>query len=86
MSLQFVTGSSGSGKSRKVYQEMIERSLAHPEQHYVVLVPEQASLITQQQLIELHLLLHDFPQNHRLTGLIQHFARINLQFFKYPIC
>ena len=54
MSLQFVTGSSGSGKSRKVYQEMIERSLAHPEQHYVVLVPEQASLITQQQLIELH--------------------------------
>ena len=54
MSLQFVTGSSGSGKSRKVYQEMIERSLAHPEQYYVVLVPEQASLITQQQLIELH--------------------------------
>ena len=48
------TGLSGSGKSRKVYQEMIERSLAHPEQHYVVLVPEQASLITQQQLIELH--------------------------------
>ena len=54
MSLQFVTGSSGSGKSRKVYEEMIARSLADPGRHYVVLVPEQASLITQQQLIELH--------------------------------
>ena len=32
------------------------------------------------------LLLHNFAQDHRLTGLIQHFARINLQFFKYPVC
>ena len=47
MALQFVLGGSGSGKSRDTYQRIIADSLKHPEQRYIILVPEQFSLQTQ---------------------------------------
>lgn len=54
MSLTFVLGSSGSGKSTAVYRRMIRESMAHPEGRYLVLVPEQFTLQTQKDLSAMH--------------------------------
>ena len=54
MSLQFIFGSSGSGKTHCLYEELIRQSMAHPERNYIVLVPEQSTLQTQKELVMLH--------------------------------
>ncbi len=54
MSLQFILGSSGSGKSRTLYETVIRESMERPKEKYLVIVPEQFTLETQKQLVELH--------------------------------
>lgn len=54
MALQFVLGGSGSGKSRDTYQRVIRDSLRHPEQKYIILVPEQFCMQTQKTLVSMH--------------------------------
>ncbi len=54
MSLQFILGNSGSGKSHFLYQTIIEESRKHPEQNYMVIVPEQFTMQTQKDLVMLH--------------------------------
>lgn len=54
MSLQFVLGKSGSGKTHILYEELIRQSIAHPERQYLLLVPEQFTLQTQKDLVMLH--------------------------------
>ena len=54
MSLKFWLGPGGSGKSTKLYNFLIEESIKHPEQNYFIIVPEQANLSTQQELVRLH--------------------------------
>ena len=54
MSLQFVLGNSGAGKSYVIYQQIIEESRRFPNRNYLVLVPEQFTMQTQKQLVELH--------------------------------
>ncbi len=39
MSLQFILGNSGSGKSHYLYQQIVNESMEHPEKNYLVLVP-----------------------------------------------
>ena len=51
MSLQFVMGPSGSGKSHYLYQKVTEESLKHPGKNYIVLVPEQFTMQTQKELV-----------------------------------
>ena len=51
MSLQFVMGPSGSGKSHYLYQKVTEESLKHPEKNYIVLVPDQFTMQTQKDLV-----------------------------------
>ena len=51
MSLQFIFGNSGAGKSHYLYKEVVTESLAHPDTDYIVLVPEQ---FTTQSLLRLH--------------------------------
>lgn len=51
MSLQFIMGPSGSGKSHYLYQKVTEESLAHPEKNYIVLVPDQFTMQTQKDLV-----------------------------------
>ena len=41
MSLQFVIGSSGSGKTRYLYENLINLSMEHPEGNNIAIVPEQ---------------------------------------------
>lgn len=54
MSLQFIIGSSGAGKSYFAYQRVIQQSLKHPEKNYYVIVPEQFTMQTQKTLVEMH--------------------------------
>lgn len=54
MSLQFIFGPSGSGKSYYLYQKIIEESVRYPEENYIVLVPEQFTMQTQKDLVEKH--------------------------------
>ena len=54
MALQFILGSSGSGKSTYLYQKVVEESMKNPRQNYLILVPEQFTMQTQKELISLH--------------------------------
>lgn len=54
MSLQFILGNSGSGKSYTLYQNIIRESKEHPEQKILVLVPEQFTMQTQKDLVTMH--------------------------------
>ena len=51
MSLQFVMGPSGSGKSHYLYQWVTKESLENPNKKYIVLVPEQFTMQTQKDLV-----------------------------------
>lgn len=54
MSLQFIMGGSGSGKSWYSFENIIERSMEHPDRNYYVIVPEQFTMQTQKTLAERH--------------------------------
>ncbi len=51
MSLQFIMGPSGSGKSHYLYQKVTEESLKNPNKNYIVLVPDQFTMQTQKDLV-----------------------------------
>lgn len=51
MSLQFVFGNSGSGKSHYIRSKITEESIVHPEKNYLVIVPEQFTMQTQKDLV-----------------------------------
>lgn len=54
MALQFVIGRAGSGKSRILYQKMIEDSDRNKTKNFVAVVPEQYSMETQKEILTLH--------------------------------
>ena len=54
MSLQFIFGPSGSGKSYELYQSVIKESMEYPKQKFLVLVPEQFTMQTQKDLVAMH--------------------------------
>ncbi len=54
MPLQFIFGNSGAGKSYTLYQQVIRESKEHPEQKFLVIVPEQFTMQTQKELVSLH--------------------------------
>ena len=51
MSLRFIMGPSGSGKSHYLYQKVTEESIKNPDKNYIVLVPEQFTMQTQKDLV-----------------------------------
>lgn len=54
MSLQFMIGNSGSGKSHFVFRKVIEEARKNTNTTYYVIVPEQFTLATQRTLVEMH--------------------------------
>ena len=54
MELKFVTGGSGHGKTRWLYEFLIREAKAHPDQTYILLVPEQFTVQAGKELIDLH--------------------------------
>lgn len=54
MSLQFVVGPAGSGKSTYLYKWVVDEAVKNPKETYLVVVPEQFTMHTQQQLVKIH--------------------------------
>ncbi len=54
MSLQFILGGSGSGKTRRLYTELIRQSVEEPDTQYFAIVPEQFTMQTQKEIVSLH--------------------------------
>lgn len=54
MSLQFVFGNAGSGKSTYLYENVISESMKEKKKKFLVIVPEQFTMQTQRELVELH--------------------------------
>lgn len=54
MSLKFVFGPSGSGKSRQIYSEITERARENPRQNFLIVVPDQFTMQTQKELVLLN--------------------------------
>ena len=53
MSLQFIFGNSGSGKSTWLYQQVLAEAACNPEKNYLIIVPEQFTMQTQRELVRL---------------------------------
>lgn len=54
MSLRFVIGASGAGKSTYIYREIIDRSVREPEGKFFIIVPDQFTMQTQMDLVTMH--------------------------------
>lgn len=54
MGLQFYFGSSGAGKSSRLHEEIVRRSMEEPETNFFVIVPDQFSMQTQMDLVKAH--------------------------------
>ena len=54
MSLTLVTGGSGSGKTEYIYRKIIEQSIARADGRFFVIVPEQATMQAQKEIVRLH--------------------------------
>lgn len=54
MALQFVFGNSVGRKSEYMYQTVIGQAEKHPDWQYLFVVPEQASLLAQKELVKAH--------------------------------
>ncbi len=54
MSLQFYFGASGSGKSKKLHEDIIRASQRNPKTEYLLIVPDQFTMQTQMDLVVEH--------------------------------
>ena len=54
MSLQFIIGSSGIGKTHYACQHIIRESIENPQNLYYIIVPEQFTMQTQKNVVEMH--------------------------------
>ena len=54
MEVNLVLGRARDGKSTSVYQNVIEESQKNPEQSYFIIVPEQFTMQTQLELVQMH--------------------------------
>ncbi|MGN0431231.1 MAG: helicase-exonuclease AddAB subunit AddB [Lachnospiraceae bacterium] len=51
MSLRFVFGGSGVGKSTRIYTEILERAAKEPSRNFFIIVPDQFTMQTQKELV-----------------------------------
>lgn len=76
MSLQFIFGNSGSGKSQYLYHYIIKESMEHPKTNYLVIVPEQFTMQTQKDLCMAH------PRHGIMNIDVLSFARLSHRIFE----
>lgn len=75
MSLQFIFGNSGSGKSDYLYEQVLEQAAIHPRQNFLILVPEQYTMQTQRELVRRQ-------KNHAIMNVdVLSFARLAYRVF-----
>lgn len=75
MSLKLILGSSGSGKSYKLYNDIISNSLKNPLINYIVIVPEQFTMQVQKRLLSMH------PDKGTMNIEILSFTRLAFEVF-----
>lgn len=75
MSLQLILGSSGCGKSHKLYNEIIDKSIKNEDVNYLIIVPEQFTLQTQKEIVETH------PHNGTMNVDVLSFGRLAYRVF-----
>ena len=51
MSLRFYFGPSGSGKSHRIYEEIMQRAAQEPGRNFLIIVPDQFTMQTQKDLV-----------------------------------
>lgn len=51
MSLRFIFGGSGAGKSTRLYTEILQRAEQEPKRNFLVIVPDQFTMQTQKELV-----------------------------------
>lgn len=71
MSLRFVFGPSGVGKSRWLYEEILKRAAQNPKKNFLIIVPDQFTMQTQKELVALS------PAGGILNIDILSFSRLN---------
>ena len=76
MSLQFVLGNSGAGKSHFLFEHVIEESMKYPGNEYLVIVPEQFTMQTQKELVTRH------PRHGIMNIDVLSFARLAYRIFE----
>ena len=76
MSLQFIFGNSGSGKSDFLYDSVLKQAKENKEQQFLIIVPEQFTMQTQRELVELH------PNRGILNIDVQSFLRLAWRIFE----
>ncbi|MBE5828482.1 MAG: helicase-exonuclease AddAB subunit AddB [Butyrivibrio sp.] len=52
--LRFCFGASGAGKSTRIYEEIINRSMDDPGTDYLIIVPDQFTMQTQKDVVKMH--------------------------------
>lgn len=76
MSLQFIIGNAGAGKSYLGFQNIIREAVSNPGKLYYVIVPEQFTMQTQKTLVEMH------PQKGILNIDVLSFERLAYRVFE----
>lgn len=76
MALKLWLGNAGSGKSHKLYETVIQEAMTHKDRTYLVIVPEQFTLQTQRDLVNLH------PDGGILNIDVLSFARLSYRVFE----
>ncbi len=51
---EILIGPAGSGKSKRYYEELVDRAFRHPEQQFYLIVPEQAGSSMEQRILSIN--------------------------------
>lgn len=54
MAFKIITGAEGSGKTKKIFNDMIASSMADPDRRHIVITPEQNTLAAEKRIIDAH--------------------------------
>ncbi len=76
MSLQFILGGSGSGKSTALYRDFISNSIKEPDRSFYLCVPDQFTMQTQKDIVSMH------PDRGILNLDILSFGRLTYRAFR----
>ncbi len=76
MSLNYIFGGSGSGKSRYIYNEILDRASKEPGKNFLIVVPDQFTMQTQKDLVTLS------PGNCIMNIDILSFSRLTHRIFE----
>lgn len=76
MALQLIIGGSGSGKTEKLYRELIHSPAAQSGQQYILIVPEQFTMQTRKDVVSVH------PRHGTMNIDIVSFQRLAYRIFE----